>query len=268
MYVPNTLELYSSDIVAPLKVIRAYRGECTRTHRMATGCTGTAPESLLEEISGLPVTHVFTCDSKAASWQFIKANSGFDDDCHHFLDMHDLLRCRAITADGAEVPSDDPRRAATMITGRCARHEMMCCDLIMPKRLLDSFFAGISCKPYTMARTGRRAGTKDHEDAGLLETFVLLLAELQPGFAILQNVWGFCLPESRTVRESPLTRLLTFAAQVAPMYIPVVIIMQGTVFLHFVRRRVYVVFIHRDKGGIESVALLKLFITDSPFALI
>ena len=34
-----------------------------------------------------------------------------------------LIDCRA---DSDEVPSDDHRRAATMISGRCVRHEMMC----------------------------------------------------------------------------------------------------------------------------------------------
>ena len=46
------------------------------------------------------------------------------------------------------------------------------------------------------------------------------------------------------------------------MFFPVVVIMQGRLFLHFTRRRVYVTFFNLQRGGREAARLFQLFITE------
>ena len=262
-YVHNTIDLYASDITEPLKKIREIRGPLLEELTMASGCTGTGPESLLPAITALDVRHEFTCDLKSSAWLFIKNNCDIGDKCHHYLDLNALLAdARCVDASGNEVDPSSPLKVGTHISGRCARHEMDVCGHFIAKTALDGCFAGISCKPYSLARTGRRSGTKAHADATLLETFVLIMGMLEPVYAMLENVWGFCLPESKLSKQSPLMRLMLFAERYAPQFLPVVVIMQGTTFMHFTRRRVYVTFFNIERGGREAARNFTLFVVE------
>ena len=179
-YVHNTIDLYASDITEPLKKIREIRGPLLEELTMASGCTGTGPESLLPAITALDVRHEFTCDLKSSAWLFIKSNCNIGDKCHHYLDLNALLAdARCVDATGNEVDPSSPLKVGTHISGRCARHEMDVCGHFIAKTALDSFccrdlLQTLLARPYGQEKwnqgSRRRESSRnfrvDHGDAG------------------------------------------------------------------------------------------------------
>ena len=78
------------------------------------------------------------------------------------------------------------------------------------KHALDVFFAGISCKSYTMNRSGRQFSWMDHGDIWQIEAYLRLLLALLPKRACLENVGGFMRGDT-SGNGSPLLRFLQAA---------------------------------------------------------
>ena len=65
------------------------------------------------------------------------------------------------------------------------------------------------------------------------------------------------LPESRDDAQSPLLRFLKEVSEKLPMYYVAVFVLNAQTFLVFSRVRLWIVFMHRDAGGAEALALMK-----------
>ena len=96
----------------------------------------------------------------------------------------------------------------------------------------------------------------------MLGDFLRFLVIVRPRTAVLENVHGFVLPESRDDPESPLKRLLSAAAELIPTYTVVPFLMPGNTFMHFIRRRVFVAFIDEGVGGSLAMDRMKRFVTE------
>ena len=57
-------------------------------------------------------------------------------------------------------------------------------------------------------------------------------------------------------------RLIDLMARECPEYAPIVFIAHGSTFLHFVRRRVYILFISERAGGVTAVKLIKKCVSE------
>ena len=66
---------------------------------------------------------------------------------------------------------------------------------------VDCMISGLSCKPFSCARSKRFGqGSSVHQDADLYVAFLQILQALQPKFALVENVYGLLLPESKQVK--------------------------------------------------------------------
>ena len=242
-------QLYVPDLQNPMKRVKDSRGKQLRSIRIATACSGLAPESKFDITVKLKHTSEWTCDSKESSWRFIEANGPVEG--HHFVDFRELA---------ASIDLSCPGKAK--VQGRCARHEFQQCTVELEIGELDSFHAGVSCKPYSVARSDRASGTKSHRDAWCMDAFLSLVSGVRPRTALLENVHGFIMPESKSDPTSPLKRFLAAAAEQCPTYSIQTFRLPGTTFLHFSRRRVFVCMIDNHSGGDLAVDRLKRYVTE------
>ena len=142
----------------------------------------------------------------------------------------------------------DAKEVAKFGRGFCMRHNQICEPDDMCGR--STFvIAGVSCRLFSTANKDRTKGTKDHEDAGLAEAWVLQVERDEPDSAVLENVFGFAMRESKAEPASPLVQLLKYIKERLPMYSVRVYWMEGHVFLVLARRRVFVHLIHKRAGG-------------------
>ena len=219
-------------LIMPLAAFRDSLGPQTKAAIMASLASGAQPEHLFQTVTNIMSKVLFTCDPKQAAFQFARSQ-GFTSD-HHFVDG------RPLAEHGA---------------GPCANHAFRHCS-VLTSHNLDMLVAGISCKPYSMARTGRfELGAAMHEEAFLMDTFFAILIRHQFKKGILENVFGFLLPESKLVKVSPYQRLLERARTETPNYHVTCYITDAKLFLVFHRRRVWIVFTRLDCGGEASAAL-------------
>ena len=108
---------------------------------------------------------------------------------------------------------------------------------------MDVLFVSTSCKPYSKARTGRRNGTAEHSDAGLVDAFIGIMKRFRPKAAVFEQVAGFAQPESKTNPDSPLMQLTLRVAEELPTYTIITFYSAGTVFLCVTRDRIFIVFL-------------------------
>ncbi len=105
-------------------------------------------------------------------------------------------------------------------------------------------------------------GTKAHRDSDLLEAYVELVAAILPRVGVLENAAGFILPESRTDPESPLKRFAALMKLKAPSFSMFALLLQGSAFMCFSRRRIFVVAIEELAGGEMSAVLVKRMVAE------
>ena len=217
---------YIKDFVQPW---RAQLGEAHRPLRVASICSGVAPEYLFEELFGIPCHFVFTCDSKMAAYKFLELNGCRSD--HHFTSAAELCMKGA---------------------GVCARHNFSTCAC--DEEPLDLLVAGITCRPYSQARLGRfSAGTGAHEECGLVECFIQALRRFKPRKAILENVVGFTMAESGSDRTAPYQRLVTrMREEFGETYILTCFVLAAETWLVWKRRRIYIICTRELAGGAPS----------------
>ena len=217
-------------LLMPLADFRKSLGHQTLCAILGSLASGVQPEHLFHSVAAIKARVLFTCDPKQTAFQFAR-RQGFISD-HHFVDG------RPLAAHGA---------------GPCALHGFRQCSVVGAVNL-DLFVAGISCKPYSMARTGRWDGTS-HEESFLMDTFFAVLIRHQFKKSILENVFGFLLPESKHEKRSPYQKLLERAARELPNDFVTCYLTNGKTMLVFHRRRVWIVFTRIDCGGAASAKL-------------
>ena len=152
--------------------VRDGLGPQIRTNVMMSLASGCQPEHLYGFISKIRSAVVFTCDPKETAYRFA-CEQGFKS-CHHFVDG------RPLSINGE---------------GLCATHGFRVCCIVREMDA-DIFLAGISCKPYSLARTGRFSedgGATSHDDAFMLIIYIRLVKRHQPKKSVLENVYGFLL---------------------------------------------------------------------------
>ena len=236
-------DLYQPHIVNPLKDIRDARGQQERPLIIASCCSGMAPESRFGQLLDLDLKHIWTNDIKASSYRWIQSNG--PDAPHHWADMCEM-------ADKMEIKDEH-----IIIKAKCVHHGTTC-EQVVEKGEMDCLSCGASCKPFSLPRHGRLTlGSKAHKDEKLIAKWAELLGASESKTGLLENVAGFMLPESASDPASPLKRLIEYMSEVAPEYSIVSIILQGSTYMVFSRRRIYVCAIHKSVGGAAAAAKLK-----------
>ena len=127
-------------------------------------------------------------------------------------------------------------------------------------RGLRILIAGISCRPNSTARTGRFSkGAASHPDSDLPKQTIAGIVTLEPYIVFVEHVYGFAMPESKLDGQSPLQRFLIDMRQAHPQYHWITVVMHGNTFGVMRRRRLYILGVHSDAGGLaaaENVARL------------
>ena len=214
---------------------RQRRGKQTRKTKGASICTGLAPEEEVFEEMDLEYESAFGCECKPAAIQFLLLNRTLG--CI-FTDLQTMVdRCG----------------------GYCAAHAWQWCDFtkFLVKYAIDIFVAGVSCRPYSLARSKRRSdGFEDHADHWMSEGFLACLLNMLPKCAILENVAGFVMTtrttkDGRTVTTNPLKAFMARLKEVGVLnyYVVKVLFLAGQVFVPQTRNRVYILFMSRKHGG-------------------
>ena len=228
----------------PLKQYRervvALVGEQIHDVRVASVCSGMVPKSVTFKELNVKHAHIFSCDFKEACYQWMSQHCD-QPPLHHFLDMREMFG------------SNNNMR------GVCANHEFGYCNA-RPSERLHILIAGISCRPNSTARTGRfNKGTASHPDSDLPKLTIAGIVTLEPYIVLVENVYGFAMPESKLDGQSPLQRFLVDMRQAHPQYHWITIVMHGNTFGVMRRRRLYILGVHSDAGGMaaaENVARL------------
>ena len=246
----DVYDVHASRTQKPLESILAWRGRQQRPFRNASICTGAAPEPRYERVVGVASESYFTCDNKASAYNFVKMN-GPGSRRHHFVDLRELARDLTVNADGT-----------VTLRGRCADHNMEVCVLVLTPGEIGNLKAGVSCKPFSIGRGGRVEGTKTHNDSDLSQCFIIIMKAVQPKSGILENVYGFALPESKSDKKPPLLRSMEHAEDVIPLYSLLVLVLAGSTWVCMSRRRLYVVFVHANNGGRVACNRSKCFLQD------
>ena len=247
-FAPNQygkMSLWSLPIMKAMHRAAGVRGRQQRPVIVGSLCSGLAPEETALHEFKLRTRVVFTCDAKAASVNFVHLNSKPE---HNFIDMrgfqNETKSCKCSIHGFRECPT--------------TREEL-------PQ--LDVLTAGISCKPYALCRTGRRAedgvtAVVNHRDVWMAECFLSTMLRLQPTMALLENVMGFALAtkvagSNRFVSTSPLRGFLSRFEQLGlrDQYSVQVYAVSSQPFLHQLRRRVYIQMVKASAGGDEANAL-------------
>lgn len=224
-------QLWIPHIAGPLRHVRKSRGAQRRPFRFTTACSGMNPEDaiLSRHEFDLAYTLCFSCDNKACALKFAEINNS-QQPCHVMTDFRHLF-------DGE---------------GHCVVHNQKC-DLSSYKRggveQADLFSAGISCRGYSMARTGRREDWTRHQDSWMIDQYLQSLLEQLPLAAVLENVLGF-MKKDRS-GESPFARMMMRANELGlfDVYHVRVHVTDSAEWLVWVKRRVYIVFVKKAPNG-------------------
>ena len=227
---PMAAPHWQDNVKEPLKHVRAARGEQLRDVLVGSMFSGAMGERVCLDTVGVAAKFIFSMDIKPTSFRFIESNHGVP--THHFCDAREFLNGST--------------------SGRCAAHGFSKCSLRMAKRTMDILLAGVSCRPFSTARQARFQGTQDHEDSQLMESWFNLMVELEPLNGIVENVFGFILPESTRDRSSPISRFLEVVKERLPAYNCTVLILDAKTFLCFSRVRVWIVCQHREVVGADA----------------
>ena len=237
-------------VLDPVRELRG--GDPVREFHAGSICTGTSAEGRGSKHVKMPTKWYFYSDSKEAAFNFVNDNN--DPAEHYFVDCYDLM----------DDNQDEEHEPTPNLKGRCAYHGWQWCALLIPALLLDMFIAGISCKPFSVSRSGRHEGTSTHEEANLVWVFLKILFKIQPRYACLENVWGFVIAESTKDPVSPLQNMLNFAVQEGLPFFIRIFVLCGSTFNRWRRRRIFVSFHHNAAGGEASSLLQEAMVKARP----
>ena len=204
--------------------VRCQRGKQLRDVRMASICTGTSPNTKINKLFEIPTREIFHVEKKVWALHFVEDNFPNDMPEHIYLDLKTLMeqgKCNC---------------------NRCGRE----CYLNTAKKYLDVLVGGISCKSYSWARTGRGASWANHSDVWMVDAFLLMLVNLEPLKAILENVFGF-LKVDRATRKAPihcLARRIKHLCLDSKYWIRV-FLSRGQDFGIASRNRIWIMFVHK-----------------------
>ena len=248
---PDIVDTWFPHISEPLAGVRDFRGRENQQCNGASMCTGMAPESKANERHKIDTKWHFMTDNKEAAFNFVMENCPTPE---RFL----VEAAELFTDEDNETESEEGAKC----TARDAMNAFTWAMFFLPKLLLDIFVGGVTCRPFSAARTGRHAGTTDHPEAHLIWDFLRVLKWIQPRFACLEEVWGFAMPESVHDPISPLKRMLDYVVEQAhtyPYFVRVYVVCTSTM-LRWKRRRLYITFFHHEAGGEESSILQETMI--------
>ena len=225
-------------IERPIAPVKELRGKVLQPVVCATLFGGLSSERQVYKLHGLPTHWAFSCDKKhnCVAWSelnFTRADV-------HYMDALDFLE------------SDSGR---DLFSGGELKDLKQFCGLV------DILFVSTSCKPYSSARTGRKSGgSQAHEDTNLIKAFFRAAKLVKPGAMIFEQVFGFSLSESTSDPRSPLQQFLEQCDEELPDYERTVFVIDGDLFLVFIRHRIYIIFIRKDYGGAESLEIVKVIV--------
>lgn len=126
----------------------------------------------------------------------------------------------------------------------------------------DVLTSGSSCCPYTQQRGDRGEGTVQHRDGSLIHAVEECIQRFGPRIAVLENVWGWALRESKSTEMSPLKSMLQRMATTCPDYVPKTFLLDSANWLVLRRKRLYVVFVREEFGGAAALARMSTLILD------
>ena len=145
----------------------------------------------------------------------------------------------------------------------CKPGHMGACGFHVPKQLVHCLVCGVSCRPFSTARTGRRKGSSCHPDIVFLDAFIWLLKVLEPASAVLENVYGFGMRGNKSNSSSPMKVLLqAIDEETLSVFVVQIFLLDNATYKPFSRRRIYIVFIHRQRGGQASADMTEAFVLD------
>lgn len=234
-------ELWLPHIQKFLGPAQAQRGLPKRKLIIASLCGGTSPEHRILDLLGYDFESLFQCDHKMSAYNYCRGNHRAP--CHYILDAKAFDPANA---------AFNPAGATAGLSGRCLVHGDVC-SFGEHQSKVDYFAVSISCCPYTRTRTGRTSGTTSHPDSFLIQAFYHCMTTMLPRCASFEQVWGFSTAESLEERRSPLQLFLQRCRQELPQYETCGFGMTGTAFLAFPRHRVFVLLLHKDFGGLDSL---------------
>ena len=166
-------ERWLPHVCGPHEPLRQSRGSQRRVYLHASVCSGTGPESKIGDLTAQKHHSVFNCDQKAWAVKWQQDNNADRPD-HFFSELRGLadLGQSIWTAEGTKVV------LAQLIANG-----------ILQKP--DHFHAGVSCRGYSFARSGRAADIWSHEDTFMIEEYLNLVELVESPVSTLENVGGF-----------------------------------------------------------------------------
>ena len=176
-----------------MAAFRQKRGAVQRPHVVASVASGCGPEHLVCPLLEVPAVYPFSCDPKMFAYAFMR-KQGFDTN-HHFLHLQDMLQD----------------------TAPCANHSFHACPAALDAHI-DLLIGGVSCKPHSIARAARFDGASEHRDDHIMARYVDVIKKYQPFKAILENVYGMLLRESKSDPQSPYKKFVALVRANLPEY--------------------------------------------------
>ena len=224
-----------------LEPLRELRGEFQRNLNCASLYGGCSSEKQVYKLFSVPASWLFSCDKKPASVGFNELNHPRSD--VHFIDALEFLE------------SDEGR---DLYDGYALK------SLKQWLNTIDVLFVSTSCQPFSTARPKRRSeGTASHDDVKLIDSFFRVVKETSPAAIVFEQVFGFCLSESKTDPRSPLQEFLDRCDTECPEFERTVFVADGDTHLVVVRHRLFIIFVRRNAGGRDSLVALKAVVKAS-----
>lgn len=230
-------ERWLPHVCGPLEPLRQSRGSQRRVYLHASICSGMGPESKIGDLTAQKHHSVFNCDQKAWAVKWQQDNNADRPD-HFFSELRGLadLGQSIWTAEGTKVV------LAQLIANG-----------ILQKP--DHFHAGVSCRGYSFARSGRAADIWSHEDTFMIEEFLNLVELVESPVSTLENVGVFLKTDTKS-GESPLYRLMKRAEEKGMLakFRMYVVITNGS-FLVWERCRCWIMFFWLGQPNVDKVIL-------------
>ena len=202
---------------------------------------GMGSEKKVASLFQIPTRWVLECEKcpNANSFKFGNSDSHAE---HLFLDARDFL-----SEDG-------------FFTDFMNDFKRVPLDFVAPGEI-DILFCSFSCRPYSIARSGRMRGTQGHEDSYQVDCFWAAFERLRPKALCMEQVFGFALAEPSEVAQSPLQKMIAKFTDDYAAYNVAVFYVAGNLYTVLVRHRVYLVAVHEDAGGADVVSMPKKVVT-------
>ena len=235
--------VWKDPIMAVLGPYFQERGPQVAPLLVAAHCAGALSEAKIYTEFGVSVEFPWISDPLSESYWFVQSNFG------HLVRHH--FRCmKQMEHTGSSL---------------CMIHGARCgVDIseMYPGRNLNCLGAGTPCLGYSTQNQYRSHGSaENHAQSGLYKEWISSIKRHQPDSAWHENVFGSLLRQSKQQPKSPLQLCLEIVEQELPQYHAVVLFLDGSTFLWFSRRRVFIHLFHRRAGGRGAskrmVALMK-----------